>query len=384
MKIPKIILFIAISLLFTINCAGKDFLKESSYINTQSSAYGIYEVKFPSSKTIELLGKGKYSFSNNKQTYWKEKIEYNKKDNNFFVYDEFGDILNIGYFSPDMEKLYIGDQINHIDIFEKENSVDDESIYGQTYIAHFSYGFSTKIKINKNGIVEKKLWKDEEGEPEDWENKGKIELDETKHNFTLKFKYDDDLNYNENGKYLRNDGMGIISDNFEKLYFYDCTEGYIFTKNKIFVDSFKIDELSFETKLVDFQILYPQAELTKKTIAKETGETERQYCISDFTDYGYTKTTYIFYDDKLHSIEKYLEDEEASRNIKKSLQELTNKYGKPKVIDYFDVDPYTTIYVWNGEIVITYMYTKPHYGYEESLSIIYQTKKDEKGNVNNF
>ena len=68
----------------------------------------------------------------------------------------------------------------------------------------------------------------------------------------------------------------------------------------------------------------------------------------------------------------------------KVLKELTNKFGKPKVVEYFDTDPYTTIYVWNGEVVITYIYTRPHNGYDAKLSIIYQAKKNEKENLYNY
>ena len=57
----------------------------------------------------------------------------------------------------------------------------------------------------------------------------------------------------------------------------------------------KIDDVNFDTNLTDFQILYPHAELSQKGISKDSGEAERHYTISDFTDLGYLKSEYIFY-----------------------------------------------------------------------------------------
>lgn len=386
MKKEKILLFTIISFFCLTNCSGKELIKDSSYINNQSSSYGIYEVKFPSNKEIEILGKGKYFFKRDKTTYWKEKLSFNKKNNNFFVYDKYGDIIDIGFFSSDMENLYMGNELDGIDILEREDNTSfKDSVLGQTYSAHFNYGWCEKIKINNDGFIEKKSWSDDSEEPEEWNLVGKIELDETNCNFYISFKHgDDDFNYSENGKYSSIQGIGIFSEDKKKLYFYDSTGGYLFTKNRIFVESFEIDELNFDTKLTDFQILFPHAELSKKDNVKDTGETERHYTISEYTVLGYTKSEYIFYNEKLNSIIKYLDDKEASTTIQKSIKELTTKYGKPKVVEYFDVDPYTTMYVWNGEVVIGYIYTKPHYGYDASLTIVYRTKKEEKENLYNF
>lgn len=385
MKKEKILLISFIYLFHLSNCIGNELIKDSSYINNQGSSYGIYEVKFPSDKTIEIYSKGKYFFSSDKRTYRKEKLEFNKKNNNFFIYDEYGDVSNMGFFSSDMLNLYMANEFDGINILERvDNGDNTNSILGQTYYAHYSYGYYEKININIDGIIEEKSWSDDKNEPEEWTVKGKIELDESKSNFIIRYSYDDNFKYTENGKYKSIQGIGIFSEDKKKMYFYDNTGGYLFTNNKIFVNSFEIDNLTFETILTDFQILYPQAEFSQKGISKDSGEVERHYTISDFTDLGYFKSEYIFYGEKLKYITKYMEDKEATNNIQNSLKELTNKFGKPKVVEYFDTDPYTTIYVWNGEVVITYIYTRPYNGYDAKLIIIFQTKKDEKENLYNY
>lgn len=256
--------------------------------------------------------------------------------------------------------------------FAKENE-SIQNIWGSAYSSD-----DIKVKFTENHSLEV-LQSDGK-----WENIGDVLLDEKTGNFPVY-----DFNPLTLLKYSDTDtvypvAIGLFSDDKKTLYLSDNC--YALKKEEIDVDkklsaveknqelpnpkltfdSIDVGGISFQSNSTDLIFQYPDARIINKAGCK-------QYLVDGLENFNYISFDYN--DNALVHMLKYKSegeyDEGVSEIVRKSVKDLTQKYGKPEIeessyeIPSYKVTKNTRSYTWYGEafIKLKYEWNSDEYGH---------------------
>ena len=290
----------------------------------------------------------------------------NKKNRNFIVSD--GKYFEFGFLSDDGRVLFMGGGI----AFAKENE-SIQNIWGSAYSSD-----DIKVKFTENHSLEI-LQSDGK-----WENIGDVLLDKKTGNFPVY-----DFNPLTLLKYSDTDtvypvAIGLFSDDKKTLYLSDNC--YALKKEEIDVDkklsaveknqelpnpkltfdSIDVGGISFKSTSTDLIFQYPNARIINKDGCK-------QYLVDGLENFDYIQ--FDFKENSLVHILKYKSegeyDEGTSEIVQKSVRDLTQKYGKPKIeessyeLPSYKITVNERTYTWYGELFIelNYKWNADEYGH---------------------
>ncbi|WP_428770293.1 hypothetical protein V1L52_00270 [Treponema sp. HNW] len=366
------VFLISLVIPFIANC-NEDSIIGYTYINESESF--ISKVRFNSDKSLDV-------FTDDE---WKHisPVIPDKNNLNFIVHrsdnPEFFESLGIGgegiillgFLSKDAKTLYMGAGF----IFSKEESEkNSHAVTGDIYYTYIN-GLDNEdlFKVRFNADKSFDIFMNY-GE---WKNDGIVLSEEGTQNFIICSSIENDFPYT----------FGFFSENDKTLYlaFGDrfTREDSVSTKPKaeettepefsnpaLTVDSIDVGGITFRSTPEDLLIQYPNAR-----VIYEDNHTE--FLVDGLGGFDYVN--FAFKDDKLFHILKHKSDlefdKEVSTLVQKSVQELTEKYGKPKVYQsspsfhssyhissaewsytWDKVNENERIFTWCGDLIITLDY----------------------------
>lgn len=325
------VFLISLVIPFIANC-NEDSISGYTYIS--ESEFFIGKVRFNSDKSIDVFMEDEWKHispvipDKNNLNF----IVHKHKSDNPEFFESLGskeedDMVLLGFLSKDAKTLYMGAGF----IFSKEESEkNSHAVTGDIYINGLDNEDLLKVRFNADKSFDIFM---NYGE---WKNHGIVLSEEGTQNFIICSSIENDFPYT----------FGFFSENDKTLYlaFGDrfTREDSVSTKPKaeettepefsnpaLTVDSIDVGGITFRSTPEDLLIQYPSARVIYKD----------NYTVFSLEGLdGFDYVNFAFNDDKLFHIFKYKSDlefdKEVATLVQKSVQELTEKYGKPKVYQF--------------------------------------------------
>ena len=361
MKKRVLSVFLLSLVLPIIASSNKDSISEYTYI---AELHGdIFKVRFNADKTLDFFSDGE----------WKhvDSVVLDTENLNFIVHKsnnpEFFQLLDwdncemgLGVLSEDRKTLYMAAAGEEIIFSREETKANLKFATNYTYVSELDPSF--KVQFNADNSLD--IFSDGERNtlPVTW-------LDKKKRTFIGHPDPKEDL-----------DLVGVFSEDEKKLYFGLVACSLELSNPKLTLDSINVGGITLHSTPEDLLIQYPAARVIHK-------DNQTEFLVDGLD--GFAEVRFTFKNDKLVHILKYEpellgldRDEKVSALVQKSVRELTEKYGKPKINQ--PAFGGGRIFNWYGEVVIElgyYFSSVDEYGHRmrEYCSINYDFDSCDSG-----
>lgn len=332
----------------------------AEYTYISESHDDIFKVRFNTDKTLDFFENGKWKHVGSVVPD-KENLNFivHKSDNSEILSDLDESKILLGFLSEDKKSLYIGTGY----IFLRAESGEKSKSVTRSYINSPGANASYRARFNSDNSCDCFV----DGE---WSNTLYVTWsDEKKQIFTSRPNPGDDV-----------DIVGVFSADERTLYLGEVGFFFELCSPKLTFDSINVGGITLHSTPEDLLIQYPAARVIHK-------DNQTEFLVDGLD--GFAEVRFTFKNDKLVHILKYEpellgldRDEKVSALVQKSVRELTEKYGKPKINQ--PAFGGGRIFNWYGEVVIElgyYFSSVDEYGHRmrEYCSINYDFDSCDSG-----